>query len=145
MIRKVAIVTVFALVVLQFFPSSRNLNSDLVASDISIVKHVPSDVMELLHVACYDCHSNNTRYPWYASVQPLGWWINRHVAQGKHHLNFSDFGKYSIKKSNHKLDEIAEIVGEGEMPLGSYSLMHASARLNSNQRQLLINWAKQAQ
>jgi hypothetical protein len=89
-----------------------------------------------------DCHSNNTNYPWYASVQPLAWWIDHHIEEGKGELNFSEFASYKPKKARHKLDEVAEQVEIHEMPLNSYTFIHAEARLTAAERKLLSDWAK---
>ena len=102
------------------------------------------DVLLVLKTACYDCHSNNTVYPWYNTIQPIAWWLNRHVVEGKQHLDFSDIGNYTAKKAKHKLDEVAEVLEKDEMPLFSYTIIHRNAKLNDAQKQLLINWAKNA-
>ncbi|MFM8485102.1 MAG: heme-binding domain-containing protein, partial [Bacteroidota bacterium] len=90
---------------------------------------VPENVMAVLKPACYDCHSNQTRYPWYAGIQPVAWWLAEHVNDGKRHLNFDEFTTRKIAVQNHKLEEIIEMVKEEEMPLGSYTWTHADARL----------------
>ena len=92
-------------------------------------------------MACYDCHSNTTRYPWYANIQPVGWWLASHVNDGKQHLNFSEFAAYSPKRAAKKFDQIIDEVTDREMPLASYKLGHPDARLTNAQSKLLTDWA----
>ncbi|POY37542.1 cytochrome C [Solitalea longa] len=133
------------LVVIQFIRPTKNQSNDISANDISKHYAVPTDVRESLKVACADCHSNNTVYPWYSKVQPVAWWLQHHVNEGKEHLNFSDFASYSPKKANHKLKELIESQEEGWMPLDSYLWIHKNAVLNPSQKEAIINWAKSTQ
>lgn len=102
---------------------------------------VPADVDAVLAKACYDCHSNQTHTPWYANVQPVGWWLAWHVKDGKKHLNFSEFASYPAKRQKHKLEEVADELREGKMPLKSYTWVHGDAVLTTAERQLLTDWA----
>lgn len=140
--QKIGIAILVILIVIQFFHPKKNQSTEILATDITKVTTVPDDVMQILKTACYDCHSNNTTYPWYNNIQPVAWWLNRHVTEGKQHLNFSEFGSYEAKKANHKLDEIAEVIEKNEMPLSSYTLIHKDAKLTDTQKKLLIDWAK---
>jgi Haem-binding domain len=103
--------------------------------------NIPADVKNILEKACNDCHSNNTVYPWYTNIQPLGWWINHHVDEGKHEVNFSEFNTYKIRRKLRKFDEIGDEVKEHEMPLSSYTLIHKNAELTAEEQVILINWA----
>lgn len=143
--RKIGIAIVVLLIVIQFFHPKKNQSTELLATDITKVTTVPAEVNKILEVACNDCHSNNTRYPWYNNIQPVAWWLNKHINNGKRHLNFSEFGTYDAKKANHKLDEIVEVIEKDEMPLGSYTLIHKDAKLNETQKKLLTDWAKSVQ
>lgn len=140
--KKILIGIVALLVVMQFIKPARNLGEAYGANHISKVISVPAEVNKILEVSCNDCHSNNTNYPWYANVQPVAWWLAGHVNDGKRHLNFSEFVTYSAKKQNHKMEEIAEMVEQHEMPLSSYTIVHTNAVLNAEQQKLLIDWAK---
>ncbi|MBI2511902.1 MAG: heme-binding domain-containing protein [Opitutae bacterium] len=102
---------------------------------------VPAEVEAVLQRACYDCHSNATTYPWYANIQPIGWWLEQHVRDGKRHLNFSEFTTYSLKRATKKLEETAAEVREHEMPLPSYTWMHPEAKLSDAEIKLLADWA----
>jgi len=126
--------------IIQFFRPQKNQSADT-AKDITTVYTVPQDVEAVLKKSCYDCHSNNTVYLWYDKIQPVRWYIEKHIKDGKAHLNFSEFASYSKKKQIHKLDEIAEVVEDDEMPLSSYTLMHRDAKLSAAQKELLISWA----
>ena len=88
---------------------------------------------------CYDCHSNQTIYPWYAEIAPVNYWLADHVKDGKKHFNVSAWKDYSIKKKDHKLEELLEMVEEGEMPLDSYTWLHG--KLSENATKLLLQWA----
>lgn len=102
---------------------------------------VPAEVDAILQRACYDCHSNATHYPWYANVQPIGWWLEKHVRDGKRHLNFSEFSTYTLKRATRKLEETAEEVREHKMPLDSYTWMHRDAKLTDAEIKTLADWA----
>lgn len=130
-----------ALVIIQFFKPERNL-SGIADNDISKAYPVPEKVKVILETACYDCHSNKTVYPWYANLQPVAWWLNDHVEDGKKHLNFNEFLTYNAKRQSKKLEEIDETVTEGEMPLSSYTIIHRNARLDESQKEILIKWTK---
>ena len=128
-------------VAIQFVQPARNVSAQPSANDITTRYPTPPAVKQLLAAACYDCHSNTTRYPWYANVQPAAWWLAYHVADGKRHLNFSEFTAYAPKKAVVKLEDLVDEVHAGEMPLASYRLAHADARLTAEQRTLLADWA----
>jgi hypothetical protein len=98
-------------------------------------------VAGILQRACNDCHSNNTHYPWYTNIQPVGWWMQHHVNEGKEELNFSEFGTYTAKRQNHKMEEVAEQIKKGEMPLNSYLWIHKDAKLSDQEKEILISWA----
>jgi hypothetical protein len=125
---------------MQFFRPQKNLSNAGQPMDISTVVEVPADVAGILRESCYDCHSNNTRYPWYAEVMPAGWFLDGHVTDGKEHLNFSEFANGNLRRQYHKLEEISEMVGEGEMPLQSYLLLHRGAALSEAQKETLHRW-----
>lgn len=143
MIKKILIAVVAILVLIQFIRPEKNVSNDN-TYDISKKYDIPADVSNLLKVSCNDCHSNNTIYPWYANVQPVAWWINDHIEDGKGHLNFSEFTKMPIAIQNHKLEETIEMVEDHEMPLASYTNfgLHSEANLSDEDRKKIIDWAK---
>jgi len=142
MLKKIMLLLFAALMIIQFFPPEKNTRTgetDIV-NGIEKVLAVPADVHTILETSCYDCHSNDTEYPWYAEVQPVGWWINHHVKEGKAELNFDEFASYSLRRQYRKLEEINEEVKEGEMPLSSYTLIHKNAALTESQKLAIANW-----
>ncbi|MEZ4829316.1 MAG: heme-binding domain-containing protein [Bacteroidia bacterium] len=143
MMKKVLIGLAAVLVIIQFIRPAKNVSGES-TYDISTKYPVPEEVAHLLKVACNDCHSNTTVYPWYSNIQPVGWWLSQHVNDGKRHLNFSEFTSRRIAIQNHKFEETIEMIKEGEMPLESYTMLglHAEANLNDAQKQLLIDWAQ---
>jgi hypothetical protein len=142
--KKILIALGIILVAIQFFRPARSKNSQASVTDMSKVAVFPDSVRVIIQNACYDCHSNNTVYPWYSNIQPVGWLLAGHIKDGRDNLNFSEFGEYSPKKQLSKLDAIATVISEDIMPLPSYKMMHKSARLSTGQKALLINWTKQA-
>jgi len=140
--RRFLVVLLIVLIVIQFIRPAKNISNNLFASDITRVYNVPQNVSTSLQNSCADCHSNNTVYPWYAQVQPVGWWLNNHIKEGKRELNLSEFGTYTIARQYKKLDDMAEQVNKGEMPLTSYTLVHTNSRLTDKERHALINWCE---
>ncbi|MCE4064479.1 heme-binding domain-containing protein [Chryseobacterium gleum] len=134
---------VLLLIVIQFFDTDKNIA--VVPSENAIEKHyrVPDHVQGILKTSCYDCHSNTTAYPWYNNIQPVKWWLADHVNSGKRHFNFDEFNSYSKEKKLKKLDEVAETVREGEMPLTSYTVVHQNAKLNDTQKSEIEQWVKE--
>jgi hypothetical protein len=141
--RKIFVAVLVLLIVIQFIRPSKNIGDNDGANAISKKYQVPTEVQAILKQSCYDCHSNNTRYPWYSNIQPIGWWIQfSHVNDGKRHLNFSEYASYSDKKAKHKFEEIADEVREGGMPLGTYTFIHHDATLTAEQTKILVDWAE---
>jgi hypothetical protein len=102
----------------------------------------PLEIDGLLQRACYDCHSNETRWPWYAYVAPVSWLVAYDVHEARAHLNFSTWGEYPPRKQRHKLGELAEMIEEDEMPLWIYRPLHADAALTEDERAQLVGWAR---
>ncbi len=130
-----------AFLVIQFIHPARNENTTVSAKDIDVLYPVPDSVKLVLQKACMDCHSNNTRYPWYNKIQPVAWWLNDHINEGKGELNFSEFGTRTPEKQAKKLRKVAKEVQEGGMPLSSYTWIHKDAKLTAQEKDMLINWA----
>ncbi len=144
-VKKILIAASLLVIVIQFFQPDRKTVALSPATDISSVVPVPDSVKQVLIKACYDCHSNNTRYPWYSYVQPIGWFLAGHIKEGKNFLNFSEFGSYTERKQMSRFDGIANNVRDDEMPLKSYTLIHRDARLAEKEKELLINWAAKSE
>lgn len=135
------LVLVALLLILQCFRPASNTAAMPGPRDITTKYAVPAPVLRLLQNSCYDCHSNHTRYPWYNKIQPMAWYLDRHIKEGKRELNFSEFAAYIPRKAAHKLDEIITEIGEGDMPLGSYTLIHRGTRLSEAEIRLIADWA----
>ncbi|HYG50737.1 MAG TPA: heme-binding domain-containing protein [Flavobacteriales bacterium] len=129
-------------VIIQFIRPARNNGNVHGPDDLSQVINIPQNVETILQDACYDCHSNGSTYPWYTNIQPVGWWMQRHVDEGKESLNFSEFKTYDREDWAHVLDECVEMVEENKMPLPSYTWTHG--KLDENQKRIFINWAQKA-
>lgn len=143
-LKKIALALLIVFIAMQFYRPEKNIAED--GHDLVFIEETSPEpaVKTLLKQACYDCHSNNTVYPWYNSVAPVSYWLADHVNDGKKHLNFSEWASYSAKKKDHKLEEVIEMVEELEMPLNEYTWTHEEARLTEEQRQDIIAWAKKA-
>ncbi|MFT5169188.1 MAG: hypothetical protein ACI8P3_004436 [Saprospiraceae bacterium] len=141
--KKILIGIVALFVIIQFIHPKKNLSDDNEFA-LSTKYKVPEEVNNIFTVACNDCHSNKTEYPWYSKVQPVDWFLYNHVEGGKKHLNFSTFTNRPIAVQNHKLEEIVEMVEEKEMPIASYTYfgLHKDAKLTDEQRTMLTDWAK---
>jgi hypothetical protein len=142
--KRILLVSGILFIALQFVRPVLNKNSQIQMTDISKVVTIPDTVLTLLKNACYDCHSDNTDYPWYSNIQPMGWLMTYHIKQAKGQLNFSDFGSYSQRRQLSKLDGIANSIKDDIMPLKSYKLMHKNAQLSANEKAILLNWAEQS-
>ena len=136
----VILVLITGLVGIQFFPASLNQNNTITKTDFAKTFNAPNEIQNLLKKSCYDCHSNNTIYPWYSKVQPMAWMMEDHINEGKKELNFNEFGTYSKRKQKSKLKSIISQIKDGEMPLSSYTLMHGDATLSEKDKQLLVDW-----
>jgi hypothetical protein len=143
MLKKISVAVLILLIGVQFIPYEKNTTNDL-AFDISKSYDVPDNIQTIFKSACNDCHTNNTVYPWYSNIEPVGYWLNNHVLDGKRHLNFSEFTKRPLAVQNHKLEEVIEMVEEGEMPLEDYTNfgLHSEANLSQDQREEIMDWAK---
>lgn len=144
-VQKVCLALFVLLLALQFLPSNPNTSRGIMQSDLRKALEVPHNVQEVLKTSCYDCHSNNTAYPWYSHIQPIRWMQDRHVREGKENLNFSEFGSYTKRKQRNKLRAIADAVEDGSMPLSSYTMMHKTARLTAENKELIKEWAINSQ
>ncbi len=143
-IKRFLILALVALIVTQFIPVEKN-EGGYESLQPFLQETKPSDeVATILKTACYDCHSNQTDYPWYSNLAPASFFLADHIEEGKGHLNFANWESYPAKRKDHKLDELIEEVEHGEMPLESYTLIHGDAQLSAEQTEALINWAKAA-
>jgi hypothetical protein len=141
MLKKILFLLLLGLIIIQFIHPAKNKASGTHANYIGNLYTVPEDVKIILAKACNDCHTNNTNYPWYTNIQPVDWWINHHVKDGKKQLNFDEYTNRSLRSQYHKMEEIVEMVKEDEMPLNSYTWAHKEAKLTESEKNKLMSWA----
>lgn len=140
MIRKVFLIFITVIIIIQFVRPVKN-SGDLISNgDIRKKFNLPDQVLHTFERSCYDCHSDHTEYKWYADVQPVGWFLANHITEGKRELNFSQFKSYNSKKADHKLEEIAEVVTDHSMPLSSYLWLHPDASLSQTEITAIKKW-----
>lgn len=145
-ILKIALfILLIGLVGIQFVPTKRNQSNENYLSDFAQVYNVPDDVIQTLQTSCYDCHSNNTKYPWYNKIQPISWFMEHHIKKGKAELNFSEFGMYSKRKQRNKLKAIVSQIKDGEMPLSSYTFIQKEAKLTEDEKNSLLDYINKIQ
>lgn len=127
-------------VTIQFVQPVQNTSGQVLPTDISNIYKIPADVSTLIKNSCYDCHSNNTNYPWYSNIQPVGWLLEADIKNGKAKLNFSEFGSLSSRRQISKLRNIENRIKDETMPIQVYKIMHPSAQFTEEEKQLLIDW-----
>ena len=142
MFKKVLLVLLMLLIIIQFIHPSRNISKKEQRDNIAHAFKVPAEVKTILDKACMDCHSNNTRYRWYFKIQPVDWWLTNHVNEGKQELNFDEYTSKSLRYQYHKMESTVDLVKKGEMPLDSYLWIHKDAILTEQEKNTLINWAQ---
>ena len=139
-IKKILLAVLFVFIIIQFIQPPRNKSGQLLPTEITRVFTEPQNVQDILKISCYDCHSNNTHYPWYSFIQPGAWWMANHIKEGKQNLNFSEFGSYSKRKQQNKLRSIAKSIEDATMPIGAYTLMHGDATLSKDKKEIIVDW-----
>ena len=139
-IKRILVVGLLALVGIQFIPADVNHQNGIPPTDIRFTYDVPEKIIETIEISCYDCHSNNTNYPWYSHIQPIRFFLDNHVEEGKEELNFNEFKTYSDRKKRNKLRSITEQIRENEMPLSSYTIIHNDAKLTKERASELTDF-----
>lgn len=143
MIKKIILFLGIIFIAVQFYPrNNNNVAKNKSTNTLALSETTSDSVLQILKTSCYDCHSNNSMYPWYTNIQPFSWWINRHINEGKESFNFDEWEMYTSEEKNHILHEIEEQIEEGEMPLKSYKWIHRNAVLNQKQKSLIYDWVK---
>lgn len=140
--KKILYVLLLAFILIQFFQIDKTNPPINDGVDFINIKKTPEPIATLIKNACYDCHSNETEYPWYSNLQPVGWFLQNHYNEGRKHLNFSTFATYTPKKQAHKLEEAVEMIENKEMPLNSFVIAHPEANLSDEDRKNLVDYFK---
>ena len=135
--KKISVVLVIGLVAMQFIPVERSNPSDRSRPA------APPEIETILRRACYDCHSNETRWRWYAGIAPISFLLVRDVKEGRREVNFSIWDRYDQGRRARKLKEIIKEVEEGGMPPWYYIPVHPDAKLSQSDREAIVKWAKQ--
>ena len=140
-IKKILFIGLIIFLLMQLYQPARNESFEQdITANFTKVYNVPKNVEAILRTSCYDCHSNNTNYPWYSNVQPVGFFMEHHIKEAKEDLNFDEWGKYSKRKQENKLDRIVKQIKSDEMPLALYTLIHKNARLTTVQKEEIMDW-----
>jgi len=141
-LKKILVLLLIAFVIAQFFGPEKN-EGDIASIESFLTEtNPPEDVKLILKSACFDCHSDFTRYPWYSSITPVNYWLADHVRHGKGDFNVSEWEGASLKKRDHKFEELIEMVEKKEMPLPSYAWTHSDAKLTDEQISSIVAWGK---
>ncbi|MGE8511764.1 MAG: heme-binding domain-containing protein [Chryseobacterium culicis] len=137
---------VLIFLLIQIIQPARNIDYGQVPStDISKVYKLPENVQSVLTNSCYDCHSNSTHYPFYSYIQPLSYYLEKHIKKGKEELNFNEWGSYSRRKQTNKLESIVNQIQQKKMPLTSYTYLHPEAKLSEKQIEEMTSWIELTQ
>ncbi|MHC4976441.1 MAG: heme-binding domain-containing protein [Planctomycetota bacterium] len=136
LLKIVLLLVVLAAVGIQFVPVARS------NPPVTLEIDAPEAVLAVLRESCYDCHSNETRWPWYSRVAPFSWRIAEHVEHGREHVNFSEWDSYKSFQQKHWIGEAYEEAEEGHMPLPSYLWLHGDAALTADDLAVLKEWAE---
>mgnify|MGYP003471637275 FL=1 len=140
MIGWLAVLVVAIVLVIQVIPVERNVSTVPPGQSFEKTEKVPANVAAILKVSCYDCHSNNTRYPWYSELQPGAYFMAQHIKEGKEELNLDEFNDYSKRRKKAKIKSIISQIEKDEMPLKSYRMMHGNARLSADEKKELLDF-----
>jgi len=144
-IKPIVIALIAFLVIAQFFPIDKTNPTSDQSLDFITLTNPPLAIAHNLEIACYDCHSNQSKYPWYTNVAPISWWIKGHIDNGRKHLNFSNWGEYKDGKKDHKLDECIDLVEKNWMPLLTYKIAHPDSKMSEEERMEMIAFFKSLQ
>ncbi len=142
-IKIILVVLIVLFIIIQFIPAGIPSNKPEDEKSIAKSSLVTGQVLNQLKKSCFDCHSDQTKLPWYAKIAPSSWLLSGHINEGKSHLNFSEWEDYSRREKIGLLEAIKDEVESGNMPLKSYLLIHRDARLDSEKISLLSKWTSE--
>ena len=142
-VKIIALILLIVFVGIQFVPTERNQSNAIFETDFLVVNNTPENIGVVLQTSCYDCHSNNTEYPWYNKIQPIAWFLEDHIKEGKKELNFNEWEAYSDRRKSSKLKSIISQIEDDAMPLSSYTLVHRDAILSPSEKALVMDYMKQ--
>ena len=145
LVKKIGWFLLLIFIIAQFFRPEKNIGDTTSINKFIAETNPPKEVHKILKESCFDCHSDFTKYPWYNNITPVNYWLADHIKHGKKHLNFSKWATYSLKKKEHKMDELYEEVEKKKMPLDSYTWTHSEANLTKEQINAIVAWGKKVQ
>jgi len=140
--KKIGLAVLLILLISQLFRIDKTNPPVDPTQDFLTLTNAPQDITMMIKNACYDCHSNETEYPWYTNITPVNFWIKGHINGARGNVNYSEWGSYSDKKKAHKIEETIEVIEEGRMPAKSFVLMHSEAKFSETEYAKLITWLK---
>ncbi len=142
--KKILLFVLAFVVLIQLIRPNKNQEVVDAKKQIGAVIEVPADVQAILKRSCNDCHSNQTNYLWYHEIAPMSWMVARHIKEGKEHVNFDEFASYNQRQRAHILEETAEVIQHGEMPLKGYVVFHPETALSKSDIEKIKSWASTA-
>ena len=140
MLKKTLLVILVVGIGIQFVSVPTNQNDEVLKTDFFQHIEAPINIQTMVESSCYDCHSNNTNYPWYGRVRPFVWFLQKHIREGKDDLNFSTFQEYSGRMQREKIRSVISQLRDGKMPLEEYLWMHSEAKLSLAETARLIDF-----
>lgn len=144
-LRILFILLITAFVVIQFVGIEKTNPEFDSSTDFILMENPPEDVAQMLRSACYDCHSNETIWPWYSNIAPVSWMLEEHVIDGRDNLNLNQWGEFDVEDRAYILEEMMEEMEEGEMPIPGYLITHSAAKLSDTQKEKLFAWLRSKQ
>jgi uncharacterized protein YxeA len=140
--KKIVLIIIGLFILIQFIRIDQNNPTIDQGKDFVSNQTIPSSIRTTVKQSCYDCHSNETKYPWYANVAPVSWWIKGHVNDARRAINFSEWDNYTNDEKARKLMNSVAYIKPDQMPLSSYVSQHPEAKLTAKNKKALINWMK---
>jgi len=139
---KILLIIGILFVLIQFIRIDKINPSFEVSQDFINMMTPDPNISETLKGACYDCHSNQTIYPWYSNVAPISFMLRSHIKGGRQHLNYSEWGVYNERERLNKIDEMIEVLEDKRMPMKSYTWLHPNGKVKGEKTNALIEWLK---
>lgn len=140
--KKILVILLVLFIIIQFFRIDKTNPPVNKGMDFLTIKNTPENIATKIRASCYDCHSHETKYPWYSNIQPVAWFLKDHIDEGRKKFNFSTFATYEPKRQAHKLYEAVEMLETDEMPMESYLLAHPEAKLTASEKKMMIDYFK---
>ena len=138
--KKIIAFIIVVLIAIQLYPVDKPEVIVDNPNDLIATTTIPKNIASKLKGACYDCHSNESKLPWYSNIAPSKWWVYKHINKGRKELNFSNWNTYNKEDKAELLDDISTVLYDEEMPLKNYTVFHSEAKLTDEDKEAIINW-----